>query len=447
MTRLAPDWRVDSPPHEARPAAPIQLRPARRPTLWFEIDDIVRHFDRHCHPMGIQRVCIEMLNAALMLYPERVRLVRLCRVSNRFVAVPAEDFRREVARAEAAARRWAHVARPLGKAFRLTRQLMRGIARLAEDTAWRVSPLATAPMRPGDVLVSLGASWNRGDFPAVIGGQLRAIGVRMAFLLHDIIPLSRPEFAHNPSHVAHFRGWLHQMLEVSDLVVTSSHYSRTELLGYCRRSGWDEPRLEVVPFGAGFHSSGVDYALARRLAHEPYVLCVSTIEVRKNHALLVEVWRRLIERHGADKVPLLVLVGEVGWGVGEFMREFRATGGLGGKIVIRSQVVDAALQEAYRGALFTVYPSLHEGWGLPVSESLEKGTVCLCSNVTSLPEIGGDLVTYFDPLDADEAYTRIEAMLFDTAARDAAALRIRNFYRRRSWETCLRELVGHIDGL
>jgi glycosyltransferase involved in cell wall biosynthesis len=146
-------------------------------------------------------------------------------------------------------------------------------------------------------------------------------------------------------------------------------------------------------------------------------------------------------------VPSLVFIGEVGWGVSELMRELRASGGFGGKIVIRSNVIDAALLEAYRGALFTVYPSLCEGWGLPISESLAQGTPCLSSNATSLPEVGGDLVSYFSPLDVDGAYDRIERMLFDERERAAATARIRMGYRRRNWEECLDDLVSRIDEL
>jgi glycosyltransferase involved in cell wall biosynthesis len=447
MKLLAPDWRVNSTLLEDFAITWSAQLPTTQPTLWFEIDDLVRHFDQHCHPMGIQRVSIELLSAAMAIHPARTRLVRLCRTTNRFLPVAFDDFKREIARAEATAHRWTWVPARIAGMLQAIRYGVRSTRRFGEDLLRGTGAAPTSDMQPGDVLVSLGASWNWRKFPAIAGAELRARGMKLAFLLHDIIPLCWPRFAHHPSHVADFRVWLEAMLSNSDLVLTSSRYSRDELLSYCQDSGLAVPRTAVVPFGGGFRLAATGNRHASALPSEPYVLCVSTIEIRKNHALLVEVWRRLIERHGRDRVPQLVFIGEVGWGVKALMRELRATDGLGGKIIIRSRIADAALHEAYRGALFTIYPSLCEGWGLPISESLAQGTACLSSDATSLPEVGGDFVSYFDPLDVDGAFDRIEQMLFDEDEREAAAAWIRASYRRRSWEECLQELVSHIDKL
>jgi glycosyltransferase involved in cell wall biosynthesis len=136
------------------------------------------------------------------------------------------------------------------------------------------------------------------------------------------------------------------------------------------------------------------------------VLFVSTIEIRKNHRLLVRVWRRLIARHGTEAVPALIFAGQIGWMVDDLLADLAESGHLGGKIEHRPGLSDEELDEAYRSCLFTVFPSFCEGWGLPIAESLAHGKFCVASNRTSIPEVGGDLIDYFDPSDDDARWRR-----------------------------------------
>jgi glycosyltransferase involved in cell wall biosynthesis len=175
------------------------------------------------------------------------------------------------------------------------------------------------------------------------------------------------------------------------------------------------------------------------------VLFVSTIEIRKNHRLLVRVWRRLLERHGADTVPVLIFAGQIGWLVDDLLAELPASDYLGGKIVLITSLSDAELRQAYRSCLFTVFPSLCEGWGLPIAESLVQGKFCVASNRTSIPEVGGDLINYFDPSNDDDALAKIERLLLDPGHLAAREARVRAEYRPRMWADCVRTLIGSLD--
>src|SRR5262249_11931898 len=85
------------------------------------------------------------------------------------------------------------------------------------------------------------------------------------------------------------------------------------------------------------------------------------------------VWQRLLERHGTNLVPNLVFAGKIGWLVDELLDDLEASGYLNGKIILLRNLSDAELQQAYHSCLFTVFPSLSEGWGLPIAESLAHG--------------------------------------------------------------------------
>jgi glycosyltransferase involved in cell wall biosynthesis len=106
---------------------------------------------------------------------------------------------------------------------------------------------------------------------------------------------------------------------------------------------------------------------------------------------------------------------------------------------------DAELQQAYRSCLFTVFPSLSEGWGLPIAESLAHGKFCVASNRTSIPEAGGDLVDYFDPLNEDDALAKIERPLIDPGYLAAREAQLRAEYRLRTWGDCVRALIRALD--
>jgi glycosyltransferase involved in cell wall biosynthesis len=176
-----------------------------------------------------------------------------------------------------------------------------------------------------------------------------------------------------------------------------------------------------------------------------YVLFVSTIEIRKNHRLLVRAWRRLIERHGADAVPVLVFAGKVGWMVDDLLADLSASDWLGGKVEHRPGLSDTELDVAYGRCLFTLFPSVAEGWGLPVAESLAHGKFCLASNRTSIPEVGGGLIDYFDPADDDDVVAKIEWLLFEPGYLAAREARLRAQYRPGTWADCARSVVLQLE--
>jgi glycosyltransferase involved in cell wall biosynthesis len=110
-----------------------------------------------------------------------------------------------------------------------------------------------------------------------------------------------------------------------------------------------------------------------------------------------------------------------------------------------SDLSDAELCECYRSCLFTVFSSLCEGWGLPIAESLAQGKFCVASNRTSIPEVGGDLIDYFDPKNEDDAYAKIERLLLDSVYLTEREAQLRTEYRPRTWTDCLHALVTTLD--
>ncbi|MGD9765074.1 MAG: glycosyltransferase family 4 protein [Candidatus Binatia bacterium] len=202
--------------------------------------------------------------------------------------------------------------------------------------------------------------------------------------------------------------------------------------------GCDE-RFQPVP-----DSPARQAVLARYGIAPPYLLHVGTIEPRKNLPLLVRACARLRDQRGA---PLrLVLVGHRGWGYDALQRALAAEGARV-RVDILGRIAAADLPAVYSAAELLAYPSLYEGFGLPVLEAMACGTPVVTSAAGSLAEIAGDAARYVDPRDPDALAAVLAEVLGDTAQRRILSERGRARAARFSWERCARETFAVYEEL
>ena len=181
---------------------------------------------------------------------------------------------------------------------------------------------------------------------------------------------------------------------------------------------------------------------ARHGIARPYVLCTATLEPRKNLP-------RLIEAFGGLPPALrdaheLVLAGARGWQEDETFAAVRSHAGL---VRTLGYVDDEDLRALYRRAAVFAFPSLGEGFGLPVLEAMAAGTAVLTSNRSSLPEVGGDAVRYADPLDTASIRAGLAALLGDPAERARLGAAGRERAAGFSWERTARETLAVVEGV
>jgi len=430
----------------------------RPPVVWFEVEDFLRYFDHFRNPTGLQRVPFEIFAEAERLYngSRRVRFCRLSVYTRQFQAIGFDAIAAAYTNPLGAnapwraiwepARLWSElggqlpvIVRHPGFFFSLFKAAARDFIHMR---SWRRD--FERSVQHGDIVVSLGAGWGFPDYMKHIAAARKRYGFRFAVLVYDLIPIENQSFVEQ-RHVAQFGNWLKQAIPVADVVLTISKHSRDALMQWAARIGWPLPNVAVIKLGSGVSERPIPQKPAVIEVPPRFVLFVSTIEIRKNHRLLVRVWRRLLERHGADAVPVLIFAGQIGWMVDDLLAELEASGYLGGKIMLMPHLSEAELQQAYRCCLFTVFPSFSEGWGLPVAESLVQGKFCVASNRTSIPEVGGDLIDYFDPADEDDALAKIERLVLDPAYLAAREARLKAEYRPQAWSDCVRGLIGQLD--
>lgn len=179
---------------------------------------------------------------------------------------------------------------------------------------------------------------------------------------------------------------------------------------------------------------------------KPYLLSVSTLQPRKNFVRLIEAFGKIISDFRFQISDLsLVIAGGNGW---MYEQVFQAVERLGlqDRVLFPQFVDDEDLPALYAGALLFVYPSLYEGFGLPVVEAMACGAPIVSSNASSLPEVGGDAVVYFDPRDVDAIAETIRRALSDESLRND--LRARGFAQAKkfSWDQAARELQEYLAG-
>ena len=346
----------------------------------------------------------------------------------------------------------------------------------------------------GDVLLVLGSPWERIDYAYRVVQLRMQCGMRFALLVHDLIPILCPEWC-SAGTVQVYRGWTGSVLPLADHIFSNSDATARDVLSWAEREGMRiADQVRTLPMGTGFSDdpllavpetagdapgAGVDLpvtaattlpspavpratatmpagkdegltARVRRVQQRPYALFVSTIEARKNHLLAFRAWRQLLEELPREQVPTLVLAGRVGWLVADLMQQLENASWLDGHVVMVDGPTDAELSALYRGCGFTVFPSLYEGWGLPVSESLSFGKVCVASNRTSVPEAGGPYCLYHDPDSVSEAVALLRRVIEQPELIAEREAMLRRDFRPTPWSDAagilLRTLGKRDDG-
>jgi glycosyltransferase involved in cell wall biosynthesis len=259
-------------------------------------------------------------------------------------------------------------------------------------------------------------------------------GQRLVVTVHD---LAFDRFPHTLPREWRwlYRAGLRAAARRADAVLTPSRATADDLLD---RTSIDAGRVHVTPLAPSLASgTGSPETIVDRLRlPRPYVLHVGTIEPRKNLMLLVRAFRSL----AADGLPhTLVLAGPPGWKPQGLRRELSVDSP--GTIVRTNLLSEAELDAVYRCAEAFVYPSLYEGFGLPVLEAMSRGIPCVVSTASSLPEVAGDAAIGIDPTDQDGLAAAIERVLTDRGLAGELARRGRERAAGFSWDRTARDTL------
>ena len=254
------------------------------------------------------------------------------------------------------------------------------------------------------------------------------------FFIHDLIPIQFPEF-NRVTEPARHAARLLTVSRYARCVIVNSEATCKTLLEYFRDQRLRVPRIEVA-------SLGVERRFVaspdRRYGTEggksvPYFVVLGTIEPRKNHGLLLEVWRRLVEALGAE-APRLLILGRRGWHNQSTFEQLDALGALQRHVVECPNLSDQELADVMNGARALLCPSFAEGFSLPVVEALASRTPVIASDIAAHREVTQGFAELLDPVRVEDWASRIcQYAEYHSAARAARVEQLAT-YRAPTWQ-------------
>jgi glycosyltransferase involved in cell wall biosynthesis len=295
------------------------------------------------------------------------------------------------------------------------------------------------------MIVPLVLWWYRVDAvfePAHFGPFNLPRRIRRITMIHDLTPLLYPQYHRFHSQLLQ-KIFLKGILRRADLILANSRHTAGDIRRFFPET---VGRITTILLGCepAMRPAADRSRFAGRRVSDGYWLAVGTIEPRKNLVRLLEAYRIYREEHGepAD----LVIVGQRGWKAEPFYEALQAHP-YRADIHLTGYVSDEELAALYSHALALVYPSEYEGFGLPVLEAMACGCPVICSDVSSLPEVGGDVALYIRPFDVRsmvDAMSEVRAL----SGEERAALRRRCLERAAlfSWASHARQWLAAVEG-
>jgi glycosyltransferase involved in cell wall biosynthesis len=270
---------------------------------------------------------------------------------------------------------------------------------------------------------------------------VRRAGLKAVFLLYDLIPITHPEFC-RPGELEKHVARMNNVLRLARGVIAISQATLEEWERYAARAGHAVPTSIAAPLAPAELPLAGD---ARPMA-EPYFVVLGTIEPRKNHWLLLQVWRRLVEQMGTG-APRLIVIGQRGWECENVVDVLERGTALRGFVVELPACSDQDLATWLRHSRALLFPSFVEGYGMPLVEALSAGTPVIASDLPVFHEIAGEIPDYLDPVDGVGWLARIASYAqIDSPERNAQLGRLAKFVPS-TWAEHFRLVDNFLDRL
>ncbi len=257
---------------------------------------------------------------------------------------------------------------------------------------WVAREYAFSWNTPGEdcLLLNIGHS---GLQDADYGLRVKTLGWRALYFLHDLIPITHPEYCRAGEAVLH-RQRLQTMFSTAGAIVVNSAATLADLQAYAQGQGVALPPCVVAHLAPG----RLPAASPQRPLQQPYFVMLGTIEPRKNHLLVLQVWRQLVAQMKGG-IPRLVLVGQRGWECEQVLDLLERCDVLRGVVLEQPRCSDQELATWLAHAQALLFPSFAEGYGMPLVEALSVGLPVLASDLPAFREVAQDIPEYLDPLD------------------------------------------------
>ncbi|WP_297804034.1 glycosyltransferase family 1 protein [uncultured Brevundimonas sp.] len=388
------------------------------PVVLFDASRLLSRTERST-PTGIDRVCLAY--AEWLIAHPRYRMVPVRSRKDQFAVVNNAWFRARIADLRA---RWNGLgeagARPidtqlieiLEKGLRPERSIHAPLPSEAEGPKPKRAARQFFRARrsaPPPAMAYINVGHTGLNEPGLLQA-LKEAGIPRILLVHDLIPLTHPEYCRPGDDAKHEQRMRHA-LTLGSHIIANSQYTADELVRFAREQNLPCPPVDVAHLGLESHLRTVEPVSAKR----PYFVHIGTIEGRKNLGFLLTVWRELAEKHG-DAAPALVLIGRYGWENETVLAMLHRSLPLRGLVHQVEGMSDATLSRLMLGAQAVLAPSSVEGFDLPAVEASALGVPLIASDIPPHRELVGH-ARLIHPVDgpswvaAIEEYTRTKPVI------------------------------------
>jgi glycosyltransferase involved in cell wall biosynthesis/SAM-dependent methyltransferase len=295
-----------------------------------------------------------------------------------------------------------------------------------------------------DILLLLDSTWYSNIWPTV--EMLKRKNLKVVAVIYDLIPITNAEFC-DDFLAQVFKQWFEDSLNYVDGYISISDTVREDLISFLYKNfpkRVTKKSFDYFLLGDDFKYKSIDnFSLREELKDifeaRPTYLIVSTVEPRKNHKYLLDVFDKLWE----DNIDVnLVIVGRVGWKVEEIMERIQKHKLLNKKLFHLSNINDRELLYCYQNSKMLLFPSIIEGFGLPIIESLSNSLPVLASNIPIHREVGGDNIGYFDISNPIDLVNQIKEIEKSGIPKN---LQVDKNFKWISWLDSTKELLSKIE--
>lgn len=370
---------------------------------------------------GIQRVVIEILKEWMQTSPNFVRIMTFDYPKKEYRILDAKWFLSAAGNAKQMKKRWLHYTES-----KKIEDFTKGDIFFDLDSAW-ISPLKRSWLLP----------------------KLKAQGVKIVVQIYDIIPVTHPVYCHAYT-VLSFLEYLGAHLSYADLMIANAKATIDAMRALTEEAGFRMPETAVVPLGCDFSGrqrneetdcpSNVRDKIRKIPEKGKYILMVGTIEPRKNHAYVLNAFDQALFEQGVN----LVFAGRIGWNMAEFAERIQSHPQQGKQFYHIPDGSDDEIAWLYENAYAVAFPSLDEGFGLPIIEAFLHGTPVLASDIPVLREVGGDSCVYFDVMDEKALSEQTIQLLSDQEQYQKLKKQVGG-YKPYTWEESAKKMREVLD--
>lgn len=369
-------------------------------------------------PTGIDRVDIHYLNS--MLDEHGANVVGVFQHGNHLIAMTYEQL--SVIRKHLFDR-W------IGDGLMASQKEDENLNLINNDLVKLAKDLESLPQKPlihpnvtsilsekeNQTTVYINASHRGLDKEALMSSLKIQLQCKVIIFIHDIIPIDFPEYVSPGDDTVHKRRMANTSA-IADTIIVNSTYTKERVENFYNLEEYRCPPVEIFYIGADkkFSKSDTKNTL---LEGKKYFVTVGTIEPRKNHALLLNIWRKWINE--SEDVPYLVIIGKRGWHISTVTNMIDLSSTLSSRVIEMSGLSDQDMVSIIQGSDALLFPSFVEGWGMPLAEALSMGVGAICSDLSVFKECGQDLAIAIDPIDGAKWYSTLRMVHEDVSFRDA----------------------------